>query len=377
GYTLLAEVVARVSGQSFAEFTRDRIFTPLGMHNSQFYDDHEKIVPNRAYSYERTGDHYKKRVLSFSITGSTSVFTTVEDIAAWALNFASPKVGSKAIFSKMETLAQLNDGSTFNGAYGLFINQHNGHKQIFHEGSDAGYRAYLARFPDQQLSIAVFSTLAQTDSEGLALDVANIFLDQQKARISNQPPPAPTFISLPQESLTSFTGNYWNQSRYLPRRIYLSKDTLRYFRNNGNENPIVPISDTSFKMLGLSADVRVKFAPHTPTDQMIVTVNNGSPIVFDKYSPAAYTPEELQAFTGEYYSEELDCFYRIKLVNDKLILHRARLEDTPLNPFKADLFLVNLWYLKEIKFVRDTANRITGLLVSGERVNKLSFKKGK
>jgi len=51
GFTLMAEVVARVSGKSFAEFTKDRIFGPLEMNNTLFYDDHEKIVKNRAYSY--------------------------------------------------------------------------------------------------------------------------------------------------------------------------------------------------------------------------------------------------------------------------------------------------------------------------------------
>ncbi|MCB0837049.1 MAG: serine hydrolase, partial [Bacteroidetes bacterium] len=44
GFTLLAEIVSRVSGKSFAEFTRERIFTPLKMNNTLFYVDHEEIV---------------------------------------------------------------------------------------------------------------------------------------------------------------------------------------------------------------------------------------------------------------------------------------------------------------------------------------------
>ena len=56
GFTLLAEVVARVSEMSFAEFTEKRIFAPLGMKSSLFYDDHEKIVKNRAYSYQKAGN---------------------------------------------------------------------------------------------------------------------------------------------------------------------------------------------------------------------------------------------------------------------------------------------------------------------------------
>ncbi|MBL4888231.1 MAG: beta-lactamase family protein, partial [Flavobacteriaceae bacterium] len=80
GFTLLAEVVSRVSGKSFAEFTRSRIFDSLGMSNTLFYDDHEKIVKNRAYSYFSDDTGYKKSVLSYANVGATSLFTTVEDL---------------------------------------------------------------------------------------------------------------------------------------------------------------------------------------------------------------------------------------------------------------------------------------------------------
>ncbi|MGB5781833.1 MAG: serine hydrolase, partial [Eudoraea sp.] len=66
GFTLLAEVVARVSGVSFATFTKERIFKPLKMNNTLFYDDHEKIVKNRAYSYHSDNTGYKKSVLSYA-----------------------------------------------------------------------------------------------------------------------------------------------------------------------------------------------------------------------------------------------------------------------------------------------------------------------
>ncbi len=82
GYTLLAEVVAKVSGQSFREFTAERIFKPLGMTHTHFHDDHEEIVPNRAYSYAPDGDGFHKSVLSYANVGATSLFTTAEDLCA-------------------------------------------------------------------------------------------------------------------------------------------------------------------------------------------------------------------------------------------------------------------------------------------------------
>jgi len=120
GFTLLAEVVARVSGKTFAEFTEERIFKPLKMSSTLFYDDHEKIVKNRAYSYYTENEKYKKSVLNYANVGATSLFTTVEDLALWSMNFSSHVVGDKDIVNKMNALAYLNNGETFGGAYGQF-----------------------------------------------------------------------------------------------------------------------------------------------------------------------------------------------------------------------------------------------------------------
>ena len=45
GYNLSAIIVSRVSGMSFAAFTRQRIFEPLGMSHTSWRDDHTRLVP--------------------------------------------------------------------------------------------------------------------------------------------------------------------------------------------------------------------------------------------------------------------------------------------------------------------------------------------
>jgi CubicO group peptidase (beta-lactamase class C family) len=51
GYNLLAIIVDRVSGQPFAEFSRQRIFQPLGLADTQWRDDYRRVVPGRSASY--------------------------------------------------------------------------------------------------------------------------------------------------------------------------------------------------------------------------------------------------------------------------------------------------------------------------------------
>ncbi len=71
GYTLLSQIVKRVSGKSFREFTTERIFKPLGMNNTHFRDDHAEIVKNIAYGYIRGKgeDEFRLSIPHFDTVG--------------------------------------------------------------------------------------------------------------------------------------------------------------------------------------------------------------------------------------------------------------------------------------------------------------------
>ena len=51
GYSLLALIVERASGERFAAFLHDRIFKPLGMNHTVAFEDGISTVSNRAYGY--------------------------------------------------------------------------------------------------------------------------------------------------------------------------------------------------------------------------------------------------------------------------------------------------------------------------------------
>lgn len=167
GYTLLAEMVKRITGKSFAHFTRQMIFDPLGMTNTQFYDDVETIVKNRAYSYEMEKGDYKKKNLNYSTVGATSLLTTVEDLSKWALNFDKPVVGDAELIARFNQVATLAngrpalyaviDGDSSYHAKGQFVRNYRGMTLYNHGGHDAGFRAYFVRFPDKGLSVITLS----------------------------------------------------------------------------------------------------------------------------------------------------------------------------------------------------------------------------
>jgi len=58
GYGVLGLVVAKISGQPFSEFLRQRIFIPLGMINTVAYVCGRNEVPNRAFGHTKKGNPF-------------------------------------------------------------------------------------------------------------------------------------------------------------------------------------------------------------------------------------------------------------------------------------------------------------------------------
>ncbi|MCB0855588.1 MAG: beta-lactamase family protein, partial [Bacteroidetes bacterium] len=377
GFTLLAEIVARVSGKSFAEFTRERIFTPLKMNNTLFYVDHEEIVPNRAYSYYKDGNGYKKSVLSYANAGATSLFTTVEDLSLWAMNFETPLVGDSEIIEKMNTRGVLNNGEKIDYALGQRVDNYKGLKTIGHGGADAGYRTQITRFPDQKLSVIVFSNLAQANPSSAALAVADLFLGQEvKEENVNTPketpiPPPPANLDL-----SLYEATYWNERGSYSRKIYQKEGILMYNRGGENESPLAPLGDHTFKMLNVEVDLIVEFGKNAEgKNNMLVYVPGEEPNESVAYEPAAYSTEELQAFSGRYYSAELETFYQLIVENDQLIARHIRHGNIAFEAIKEDYFSTTAWFMGQATFQRNRVGEIKGMKVSSGRVRNIWFEK--
>lgn len=177
GYTLLALIVTRVSGVPFSQFTQQRIFQPLGMAHTHFQDEYSNVVKNRAYSYDKDRDGvYRYVALSYSTVGPTSLFTDIEDMARWDENFYTGKVGGKDLIADLQVQGKLNSGQQISYADGLNIRKYRGLKTVSHDGSDAGYRANILRFPDQHFSVIVLSNAGDMEPDDISYNIADVYL---------------------------------------------------------------------------------------------------------------------------------------------------------------------------------------------------------
>lgn len=181
GYNLLAEVVARVSGQSFRAFTNERIFRPLGMTRTHFHDDHTEVVPGRADSYRPApggGPGYRNVVNSLTALGSSSLFTTVEDLGRWIANFDGERVGDARVFARMHERGVLNGGDTIAYAGGQNHGRFRGSTRWSHTGSWAGYRTVLLRHPEEGFAVVILANRADANPMALANRITELYLEE-------------------------------------------------------------------------------------------------------------------------------------------------------------------------------------------------------
>jgi len=251
GYTLMAEIVSRVTGETFSDWCKKNIFDPLEMKSTLFYDDHEKIVKNRAYSYYEVPEGFKKSVLSYANAGATSLFTTVEDLSLWAVNFEKMKVGNKNVMDIMNRKFVLNNGDTIRYAFGQAIEEYKSLMSYSHGGADAGYRTFLLRFPDQHFSVCVFSNLASFDPGGLSYELANIYLAKElKEKPSQVPPPPPSKEEPPFDpagvKLLEFTGRFYSPELETFYTLDIKNDTLVAHHQRHDDLKLAPYKKDGF-----------------------------------------------------------------------------------------------------------------------------------
>ena len=248
GYNLAAILVGRVAGKPLPEFTRENLFLPLGMTSTSWRDDFRRIVKNRAIAYRQSGGEISQLMPFENIYGNGGLLTTVGDLLKWNRNFTTAQIGGRDFVAQQQHQARLNDGRTIAYAAGLFIETYKGLKEVGHSGSTAGYNAWLGRYPDYDLNVAVLCNSAAANGTQLAHAVADVYLgDAAKAT----PAPRTTRVTIEPwkptaEQLASYAGDYTSDEIETTLRVAVEDGRLVIHRRPADVIPLTPISTNTF-----------------------------------------------------------------------------------------------------------------------------------
>jgi CubicO group peptidase (beta-lactamase class C family) len=342
GYSLAATIVERVSGMSLRRFLAERVFTPLGMTDTLVYDNAAELMPGRAMSYVLGADGKPRLArLNYNNYGATSLHTTARDLAKWSAEMLHPKVLDPAVLKAMRQPGRLTDGSQIPYGLGLSLSDLAGHHAFGHGGSDAGYRAYIVSFPDDDATIAITSTGAP-DVGALSSKLADIFLNGG----TGDAPAGPTTTASP-ETLQKLVGVYTNDRSPAMELRVVNGQLMRF--GGGIPQAARFQGDGGFYFDQPTSVVRL--APNGR--DLVMTPTQGPPMAIRRVVRVTPTATELAALVGDYRSEELDVTYHLAVVNGVLQFSSLRTPPVGMTPLDKDRFEAPLFYGAVFRVVRD------------------------
>ncbi len=174
-YFTLADVIARTSGKPWDTFLAERIFTPLGMTSTRTTTTTD-LVPRRARGYVWQNTRYTNAEEYLAVRPSGAFLSTVLDLAKWDGALHTDRVLTRASRDAMYTPVRLNDGRTHPYGFGWLVDSFEGHARVHHGGSLPGFRAEMARFPDDSLTVIVLTNADGAAPLEIVSGLARIYL---------------------------------------------------------------------------------------------------------------------------------------------------------------------------------------------------------
>lgn len=219
GYILLGYVIEKVSGQTYAAYVQNHIFTPLGMKDTG-YDVSTTVLPRRAAGYNVTGGKAKNAdFLAMTLPyAAGSLYSTVDDLLIWDQGLHAGKVLKPASVAAMFT------DYGFKYGFGEGVSVQSGRRSWSHSGGINGFSTMLTHLPDDGLTVVVLGNIEQAPSGRVSQKLIDAYFDPQGA-VGAGVKPSP-------KELDRFVGRY----RMSPTlAIDVTRDGERLFAQGTNQ----------------------------------------------------------------------------------------------------------------------------------------------
>ena len=359
GYNLLAIIVERVSKQKFPEFLTERLFKPLGMNHSSIRDDYQRIVPGRAQAYSRQGaGPWRLNMPFMNVYGNGGMLTTVGDWMKWNAMLESKSLGAPLVDS-LETRGVLNDGRKIIYALGLEVSTYKGLRDVSHGGATAGYQTFLARYPDNKVSVGVMCNGTSPSAGGIAAGIT----DEIFGPFSATPKIEPAKVS--EDELKKFVGLWRSEKTHAPARFVVENGVARW-----GGGRVVPMGGGQFTL----GENQLKFTLGNDGKPMLAETvdSDGEVRRYAAETTWTPTPEDLAQLRGEWFSEEAGATYSVVVDNGKPLIKQRPSTSFPMQPLYKDHFDVAGYV---VWFTRDKNGKVSGMHVGASRMRDMPFVK--
>jgi hypothetical protein len=331
--------------------------------------------------YTPGGNGYRQIGDLGGAVGAGGIYTTVGDLQKWVENYADPQVGTADMIEQMMTPFVLTNGNATGYGFGLFIDEQGGQRRVHHGGADVAHRSMLVYYPGINAGLTVQSNHAGFDSN-VAFELGAAFfadaIESEEETAEETEPGDFDPASYDSADFDEFVGQYSLDASPDFILTFSRDGDVFYAQGTGQPRiPITPTSTTTFRFTGVDASVEFLRTDAGEVEGLTLHQNGEYHATRladeDVQEPWAPTAEELQEFTGRYFSEEIETFITITLPEETLIIFQRRLDEAPLTPgTESDTFTGGGF---TFTFERDRNHQVIGFYLANGRTRDVRFEK--
>jgi CubicO group peptidase (beta-lactamase class C family) len=363
GYFLLGYIISKVSGKSYAQFLKDNFFDPLHMNNTGVHYAGIKLE-NEAKGYGRNGDKYPE-ALNWDMSwagGAGALYSTVDDLLKWNEALHAGKVVSKKSLAAMQTPVVLKNGQEASSryGYGLGLGKYRGEDIVGHSGGLHGFITQLSYYPEEKLTVVMFSNCNDPEVNFDPNKIAEAFLWEKMDKQTSY-----STTAIKPKDLQRFVGKY--ELAGIGVLVITTENDKLYGQLGGQQKvEMSPIAEDEF--LVKVVDARVKFEKDEKgvVNQLIVT-QNGQDIKGKKLAEEVslqIKPEILDQYVGKYKLHE-NTIVTITRENNKLFAEAPDHPKMEMIPVSETDFVIKEVDAK-VSFVKDESGKVKKIKVNME-----------
>ena len=176
GYALLALIVERASGVSFASYLQSQVFAPLGMNATAAHEEGVSTVAHRAYGHSLIDGTWTRTDQSSTsaVLGDGGVYSSIDDLAKWDAALYDP------FYAQAFVPATKTDDANVDYGFGWRITNVDGERMLWHSGETRGFRNVLLRFPERHLTVVLLTNRNDPPPYATAMKIAKLYGVRQR-----------------------------------------------------------------------------------------------------------------------------------------------------------------------------------------------------
>jgi CubicO group peptidase (beta-lactamase class C family) len=250
GFYLAGLVIEKVTGLTYAEAMRTRMFEPLEMKSTR-YGDFRPLIENRAAGYELDhGTLVNAEPMSWKAPfAGGAIVSTVLDLVRFERALESHRLFGDDMLRAMRSPTVI-DGIPIDYGFGTRLGNVGGHRLVGHTGSGGGFLNALVRYPDDDLTIVILTNTdgASPPPSVIAARIAREVLGIAPQTIRDEPLPP---------DYENFLGTFESAGG----NVLISIEDGKLGFHPGANGPFIPVHYLGDRKFAISPDQIVVMFP--------------------------------------------------------------------------------------------------------------------